>query len=248
MVEDRMPDFSVDFGGRTAIVTGAGSGAARATALALAAAGANVFVNDQNPDRVDTVLDAIRAAGGRAEGMQGDITNRFQAAAMIENARDVFGRIHYLVNGAGVFKAEPLLNIDEWDWRRQIEVNIVGPFFCTQLVARVMSSEGGGSILHFASTAGNPHTLAQGVGYVAGKAGLVGMVRQAARELAPVGVRVNALLLGHVAEEDMPAALTPPNALGRMGSVEEAANAALFLLSDAASFITGAAVPVDGGG
>ncbi len=242
-----MPDFSVDFSGRAAIVAGAGSGVARATALALAAAGANLFVNDQNPDRVDTLIDDIRAAGGRAEGMQGDITNRFQVAAMVENARDAFGRIHYFVNGAGIFKAEPLLNIDEWDWRRQIEVNIVGPFFCTQLVARVMSNEGGGSILHLASTAGNPYTLEKGIGYVAGKAGLVGMVRQAARELASGGVRVNALLLGHVAEEDMPAVLTPPNALGRMGSVEEVANAALFLLSDAASFITGAALAVDGG-
>jgi 3-oxoacyl-[acyl-carrier protein] reductase len=243
-----MPDFSVDFRGRTAIVVGAGSGAARAIARALAAAGANVFVNDQNPDRVDAVVDEIRAAGGSAAGMQGDITNRFQVAAMIENARDAFGRIHYLVNGAGVFKAEPLLAMDEWDWRRQIEVNVIGAFFCTQLVARVMADEGGGSILHLSSTVGNPYTLERGVGYVAGKAGMVAMARQAARELAPAGVRVNALLLGHVAEDDMPPITNPTNALQRAGHVEEVANAALFLLSDAASFITGAAVPVDGGG
>lgn len=242
-----MPSVRLGFHGETAIVTGAGSGVARAVARALAAAGANVFVNDLNPDRVEAVVEAIRAAGGSAAGLQGDITNRFQVAAMVESARDAFGRIHYLVNGAGVYKAEPLLNIDEWDWRRQIEVNVVGAFFCTQLVARVMASEGGGSIVHLASTAGNPYTIAQGVGYVAGKAGVVAMTRQAARELAPSGVRVNALLLGHVAEEDMPTTLIPPNALGRMGSVEEAAHVALFLLSDAASFVTGAAIPVDGG-
>lgn len=242
-----MPNFQVDFREQSVIVAGAGSGAARAIALALAAAGANVFVNDLNPDRVDAVVEAIHKTGGSAVGLQGDITNRFQAAAMIEAARDAFGRIHHLVNGAGVYKAEPLLNIDEWDWRRQIEVNVIGAFFCTQLIARVMASEGGGSILHLASTAGNPYTIERGVGYVAGKAGMVGMVRQAARELAPSGVRVNALLLGYVAEEDMPTVLTPPNALGRMGSVEEAANVALFVLSDAASFITGAAIPVDGG-
>jgi NAD(P)-dependent dehydrogenase (short-subunit alcohol dehydrogenase family) len=167
---------------------------------------------------------------------------------MIENARDAFGRIHYLVNGAGVFKAEPLLAMDEWDWRRQIEVNVIGAFFCTQLVARVMADEGGGSILHLSSTAGSPYTLERGVGYVAGKAGMVAMARQAARELAPAGVRVNALLLGHIAEDDMPTVTNPTNALQRAGHVEEVANAALFLLSDAASFITGAAVPVDGGG
>lgn len=157
-----MPDFNVDFSGRSAIVAGAGSGAARAIALALASAGASVFVNDQNPDRVDTLIDDIRAAGGRAEGMQGDITNRFQVAAMVENARDAFGRVHYFVNGAGVFKAEPLLNIDEWDWRRQIEVNIVGPFFCTQLVARVMSNEAAAASCTLPARRATPTPLSRG--------------------------------------------------------------------------------------
>lgn len=238
----------VDLSGQCALVTGAGAGVARAVALALAAAGASVVVNDQNPDRVDEVVDEIIAAGGQAIGVQGDITNRFQVAALIERARDEYGRVHLFVNGAGVYRADPLMTLDEWDWRRQIEVNIIGAFFCVQLISRVMADEGGGVILNLSSTAGNPDTLPQGIGYVTGKAGMVAMTRQAARELAPAGIRVNALCIGNVAENDMPVMLPLTNALQRVGTTEEAAQAALFLLSDAASFITGQALTVDGGG
>lgn len=242
-----MSAFHVDFRGQSAIITGAGAGAARAIALALAANGAQVVVNDQNPDRVDALADEITAAGGRAVGVQGDITNRFQVSALIERARDEYGRIHLFVNGVGVYKAEPIATLDEWDWRRQIEVHLIGTFFCVQLISRVMGDEGGGVILNLSSTAGNPHTIPQGIGYVTGKAGIVALTKQAARELAPSGIRVNALCLGNIAESDMPLVSHPDNALQRAGTVEEAAQAALFLLSDAASFITGQALTVDGG-
>jgi len=236
-----------DFSNQAAIVTGAGGGIPREIALTLAKHGAAVLVNDLNPDRVETVVGMIREQGGRAEGFQGDVSNRFQAAAMIETGRDAFGRIHYLINGAGIFKAEPMLKIDEWDWRRQIEVNVIGTFFCTQLIGRVMADEGGGVIVNIASTAGHPGTLPQGIGYVTGQAGVIAMTKQAARELAPQGIRVNAVCPGNVQEDDMPPIETPMNAQGRTGGLDEIASVVLFLCSDAARFITGQAINVDGG-
>jgi len=238
--------FTADFTGHSVIVTGAGSGIGEAIAMAFAQAGAKVLVNDLNPDRTERITEAIKAAGGEASPFQGDISNRFQAAALIETARDVFGTVNLFVNAAGIYKGEPIARIDEWDWRRQIEVNLTGAFFCTQLMGRVMADEGGGVIVHLASTAGHTHTLPLGAGYVASKAGLIALTAQAARELAPVGVRVNAICAGSISEPDMPT--EPHNMLNRMGEPEDIANAVLFLCSDAARFITGQTLVVDGGG
>lgn len=238
--------LTLDFTHCTAIVTGAGTGIGEAVAVALAQAGAQVVVNDLNPDRAERVTEAIKAAGGQAVAFQGDIASRFQAAALIETARDAFGRIDILINAAGTYKAEAIERIDEWDWRRQIEVNLTGAFFCTQLIGRVMADEGGGVIVHLTSTAGYSHTIAQGTGYVASKAGLTGLVQQAARELAPHSIRVNAVAVSSVAEPDMPT--EPHNMLNRMGEAQEVAQAVLFLCSDGARFITGQTLVVDGGG
>jgi len=238
--------FTTDFTGQSVIVTGAGAGIGEAIARAFARAGANVVANDLNPDRAERIMDTLKAAGGQAIAFQGDIGNRFQAAALIETARDAFGQINLFVNAAGIYKVEPMARIDEWDWRRQIEVNLTGAFFCTQLMGRVMADEGGGVIVHLASTAGHTHTLPLGAGYVASKAGVIALTAQAARELAPVGVRVNAVCAGSISEPDMPT--EPHNMLNRMGEAEDVANAVLFLCSDAARFITGQTLIVDGGG
>jgi 3-oxoacyl-[acyl-carrier protein] reductase len=237
--------FTVELDGQAAIVTGAGAGIGRAAALALARCGAAVAINDLNPDRADTVTSEIHALGGNAFAFQGDISNRFQAAALIEAARERFGRIHILVNAAGVYKPAPLALIDEWDWRRQVDVNLTGAFFCSQLLGRVMADEGGGVIVNVAASAGN-RTLPGGAGYIASKSGLIGLTRQSARELAPAGIRVNAVCPGAIEGEDLTLD-TPGNMLNRYGTPEEAADVILFLCSDAARFITGQALPVDGG-
>lgn len=242
-----MPDFLVDFTGKTAIVTGAGSGIGRAVAEGLSKAGASLALNDLNPDRVETITELINADGGTAIGFHGDISNRFQVSALIERARDAYGRIDFLVNTAGVYKAEELSGMDEWDWRRQIEVNLTGAFFCTQLMSRVMADEGGGVIVNLASTAGHPNPIDNGVGYVSSKSGLIGLTKQSARELASKNVRVNAVCPAFIDTPDMPQIDNPSNAMQRLGTVNDVANVILFLLSDAAQFITGQAINVDGG-
>jgi len=242
-----MSDFVVDFTGKSAIVTGAGAGIGKAIAEALVQAGASVALNDLNPDRVETLAKELNAAGGNVVGFQGDVTNRFQVSALIERARDAFGKIDFLVNAAGIYKSEPLAGIDEWDWRRQIEVNITGTFFALQLMSRVMAEEGGGVIINLASTAGHPNPIEQGIGYVSGKSGLIGMTKQAAHELAQQGIRVNTVCPGNIDEPDMKLASPLANAMQRSGTPQEVADVVLFLCSDAARFITGQAINVDGG-
>ena len=217
-----MTDVEVDLAGRTALVTGAGAGCGQAIALALAAKGASVAVSDLNIERADKTADAIRAAGGAARALHTDISNRFQVANTIEQTRDAFGAIDILVNAGAIFHAEPLLQVDEWNWRRQIEVNITGAFFCTQLVARVMADEGGGCIINLTSVEANESSLPAGIAYITGGAGVIGMTRQAARELAPHNIRVNCIA-------------TP----SLDGSRQNVARAALFLCSDAAQSLTG---------
>src|SRR5258708_8158211 len=144
-------NFSVDLNGKVAIVTGAGDGVGRAIALALAKSGAAVGVNDLNPDRADNVAQEIIGAGGRAIPWSGDISNKFQAAATIETVRDKFTDLHILVNAAGVQRPSSLIKMDEYDWRRILEINLTGTFFCTQLAGRVMADEGGGAIVNLAN-------------------------------------------------------------------------------------------------
>ena len=170
-----------------------------------------------------------RSAAARCHS-QADVSNRFQVAATIERTRDAFGSIDILVNASSIFHAEPLLTIDEWNWRRQIEVNITGAFFCMQLVGRVMADEGGGSIVNLAAVEACESSLPAGIGYVAGGAGLIGMARQAARELAPHGIRVNCIASNTQDE-----------------SSADIADAALFLCSSRAKSVTGQVIDVDDG-
>jgi 3-oxoacyl-[acyl-carrier protein] reductase len=239
--------FSVDLHGKVALVTGGGADVGRAIVLALAAAGAAVGIGDLNPDRSDALADEITAQGGRAFAFQGDVSNKYQASAMIEAVRDRFEHLHILVNAAGTLRAAPFVKIDEYDWRRIIEINLTGTFFMTQLASRVMVEEGGGVIVNLASVYGHSLPLADHAPYVASKAAVIGMTREAARELAPQGVRVNAICPAEIALPNLPLPTTTHNPQGRLGTPQEVAAVVLFLCSDAARFVTGQALHVDGG-
>ncbi|HVU14522.1 MAG TPA: SDR family NAD(P)-dependent oxidoreductase [Phototrophicaceae bacterium] len=229
MAQEFNPPFRVDLSDCGALVTGAGDEVGRAAALALAASGAAVVVNDVNPDRADKTADAITASGGRAIAWQADVSNRFQVASMIEGGRDAFGKLNILVNAASVLKRDPLGTLDEWDWRRILDVNLTGAFFCTQLLSRVMADEGGGVIVNVASSAA---TLPNGLSYVSSKAGLIGLTRQSASELAPRGIRVNAVCPGLIDSDD---------------TADQVASVILFLCSGAARLINGQAIHVGDG-
>lgn len=243
-----MPDQSHDLSNRNALVTGAGAGHGRAIALALAAKGASVAVSDINIERADDACGQIHERGGSAIALQADISNRFQTANMIEMARDAWGKIHILVNATRIYHPEAMLSIDEWNWRRQLEMNITGVFFCMQLAGRVMADEGGGVMINLASAGGLRPTLPAGIGYVTSQAAVIAMTQQAARELAPHGIRVNAIVTGSVSHREIaaPAYMLTLNLRDRpIGNVTDTA---LYLCSDAAESTIGQVLVAGDGG
>ena len=206
-----------------------------------------VAVADLNIERAEAVCEEIAAAGGSAITLQADVSNRFQTANMIERMRDAFGRIDILVNAGAAFRAEPLLAIDEWDWRRQLEVNLTGVFFSLQLVARVMADDGGGRIINLIPSQAMHASIAEGTGFIAGMSGVIGLTRQAARELAPHNIRVNAIAYGNIHEHHSLPVVEDVSAVGRAGTPDDIADAVSFLCCRAADFITGQVIVVDGG-
>lgn len=245
-----------DLNGKVALVTGAGRGIGRAISQSLAHAGAAVALNDISPDGVERTAELIQEAGGRAKVFLADVSRKHQIQTMLEAVRDAFGSLDILVNNAGVEPHKPLLVLDEWDWDRTLEVNLKGPFLLTQSAGRVMADEGGGVIINIGSIAGRAQGLKDRAAYVASKMGLIGLTREAARELAEYHIRVNAVCPG-VIETEMTAELRQDPAMmdrwltdipaGRLGRVEDVAGLVVFLCSDRASYITGQAINVDGG-
>jgi NAD(P)-dependent dehydrogenase (short-subunit alcohol dehydrogenase family) len=244
-----MTDFKFDLSGKTALVTGAGKGIGRAVALALAQAGAKVFAVDINADNAHRIETEIRGLGGEGTGWVADVANKLFVGPAIEAMRDTYERIDIVVNAAGVEKHSTLIKLDEWDWRRTIDVNLTGAFFVCQLAGRVMRDEGGGVMVNIASTAGHPLPRADSIPYTASKAGLIGFTKACAQEYAPYGIRVNAVCPANIEAEDETPAPTQLDRIPqrRFGQPEEVAAVVLFLCSSAASYITGQAIHVDGG-
>jgi NAD(P)-dependent dehydrogenase (short-subunit alcohol dehydrogenase family) len=215
-----------------------------------------VAANDLTPVNLDVTVQSILSAGGRCKPYIFDVAMKMPVQAMIEQVRDDWGSLDILVNNAGVEPHASILEMDEWDWRRTIDVNLSGPFFTIQSAARVMRQQGGGVIVNIASIAGRAHGLRERAAYVASKTGLIGLTREAARELAAYNIRVNAVCPG-VIETEMTAALRQDEAMlrrwledipeGRLGRPEDVANLVLFLCSDLAAYLTGQAINVDGG-
>ena len=245
--------MSTGLSGKIALVTGAGRGIGRAIAAGLARAGATVAVNDINPDSCERVAAELAPASA---AFHADVSNKHAVQAMIDGVLERWGRLDILVNNAGVEPHASLLTLDEWDWRRTIDVNLTGPFLCTQSAARVMKDTGGGVIVNIASIAGRAGGLRDRSAYVASKTGLIGLTKECARELAAYHIRVNAVCPG-VIETEMTAHLRQNEEQmkrwledipqGRLGTPDDVVGLVLFLCSDAAAYITGQAINVDGG-
>jgi meso-butanediol dehydrogenase / (S,S)-butanediol dehydrogenase / diacetyl reductase len=241
--------------GKTALITGSGTGIGAAMARLFAAEGAHVVVSgDREPSLVETA-DAICSAGGRAETRVCDVTDEAAFAAMLAGIDRERGRLDILVNNAFRMTAEPIATMSTKAWRDSFTVALDAVFFGTRAVLPLMAGKGGGAILNISSTAGHAalHSLA---GYSSAKAALESFTRVAAIEGAAGGVRVNSLAPGCIGTPGTLAAFPTEQArramfrlipLGRFGEPEEIAKAALFLVSDDASFVTGTCLVVDGG-
>ena len=246
----------MEFEGKVVLVTGAGRGIGKAIALAFAQAGARVAVNDINPDSGEATANEIVANGGEAAAWSADVSNKLAVQTMLIGIEERWGRVDILINNAGVEPHQPILEMDEWDWSRTIDVNLKGAFICSQSVGRMMKAQGSGAIVNIASIAGRAAGLRDRSAYVASKTGLAGFTKECAREFAAYHIRVNAVCPGVIITE-MTARLRQNEAqmkkwledipLGRLGEPDDVAGLVLFLCSDAAKYITGQAINVDGG-
>ena len=245
-----------DFTDQVVLITGAGRGIGRAIAEAFATQGAIVAANDLNPLNLDETVRCITEAGGRARGYVFDVAKRMPVEGLVSQVLDDWGRIDILVNNAAVEPHASLLEMDEWDFHRTLDVNLAGPFFAMQLAGRAMRAQGGGVIVNIGSIAGRAHGLPNRAAYVASKMGLLGLTREAARELAAHNIRVNAVCPG-IIETAMTAALRQDETQvhkwledipqGRLGTPQDVIGLVLFLCSPAACYLTGQAINVDGG-
>jgi NAD(P)-dependent dehydrogenase (short-subunit alcohol dehydrogenase family) len=187
-----------DFKGKVVLITGAGKGSGRSLAKAFAAQGASVAANDISPLNVEGVVTEINAADGIAKAYIEDVAKKVGAQALVKDVEDDFGRIDILVNHAAVEPHVPLLDMDEWDWHRTLDVNLTGAFLMTQSVARVMREQGGGMIFNLitptlgVTEAGRDESPLRAA-FLASMTGLEAFSQRAARELAPYGIRVYAV-------------------------------------------------------
>lgn len=240
--------------GKGALVTGGASGIGRAIAERFAREGARVLVADYASSGSETA-GAIQAAGGQAQFFHADVSDSAQVARMVDAALQFCGSIDILCNAAGILYYGTILETDEDAWARVMAINLTGTYLCCRAVLPHMIRRGGGSIINLASTTGAHDACAHAVAYVTSKGGVTLLTRAMAIDHARQGVRVNALCPGPTDTPMLRKALTPEQLeafartypMGRLGRPEELASAALFLASDEASFVTGAAYYVDGG-
>ena len=181
-----------DFSGKVVLITGAGKGSGRELAIAFAQHGATVAANDISPVNVEDVVQEINTVGGSARAYIEDVAKKVGVQALVKGVEDDFGRIDVLVNHASVEPHTPLLDMDEWDWHRTLDVNLTGAFLMTQSVGRVMRAQGGGVIINLISEAGRDESPMRAA-FFASMAGLETFSRQAANELASYDIRVHAV-------------------------------------------------------
>lgn len=247
------------FHAKVALVTGAGSGIGRATALAFAGRGASVVVSDVGQEGGQETVRLIRAGGGKAEFVAADVAREDDVQALVAEAVERFGRLDYACNNAGIGGlAAPAGDYTLEAWNRVIGVNLTGVWLCMRHEIPAMLAGGGGAIVNMASILGHVG-FANAPAYVAAKHGVIGLTKTAAMEYATQGIRINAVSPAFIATpllakagmlEEGSAAhnfLLGLHPMKRLGSADEVAEAVVWLCSDAASFVTGHAMLVDGG-
>jgi len=247
----------LDLSGKVAVVTGAGSGIGRATAIALAEAGAAVAINyHRNEAGAEDAKRMIVAAGGRAITVRADVTRSVDVRRMVAQAAAAFGPVDILVNNAGsLVERLRLLELTEARWDEVIDLNLKSAFLCAQGVVRTMVERGGGVIVNVTSIAGRNGGALGSIHYSTAKGGMITMTKGLAKELAPHGIRVNAVSPG-VIDTPFHEQFSTPEAirnfvnnipLGRVGAPEEVARTILFLASEASSYLVGETIEVNGG-
>ena len=242
------------FEGKTAVVTGGSRGIGRAVCLELAAGGANVVLcYAGNEAAAQETVQAVEALGTKALAVRCDVSDAVQVDALVKSAVEVFGRIDILVNNAGITRDNLLMRMSEADFDAVVAANLKGAFLCMKAASRLMLKQRYGRIVNLSSVVGLRGNAGQ-VNYAASKAGIVGMTKSLAKELASRGVTVNAVAPGFI-ETDMTAALSEAARsaaqgsipMGRLGGPEDVARAVGFLASDDAAYVTGQVLAVDGG-